>query len=81
MRASESKFKFVQKSPIAFEPEGLERRSLQFLKACSMANRSHNSLTARVTRLGEISPFGLLFKGPGEFLGTNMGCFLGILRV
>jgi hypothetical protein len=31
--------------------------------------------------LGEIWPFGLLFKGPGKCLGTNMVCFLGILTV
>jgi hypothetical protein len=31
--------------------------------------------------LGDILPFGLLFKGPGKFLVKNMGCFLGILRV
>jgi hypothetical protein len=29
----------------------------------------------RVTRLGKILPFGLLSKGPGNFLGTNMVCF------
>jgi hypothetical protein len=29
----------------------------------------------RVTRLGEILPFGLLFIGPGKSLGTNMVCF------
>jgi hypothetical protein len=31
--------------------------------------------------LGENLPFWLLFKGPGEFLGTNMVCLLGSLRV
>ncbi len=31
-------------------------------------------LPFRVTRLGEILPFGLLFKGLGEFLGQNMVC-------
>jgi len=39
------------------------------------------SVLVRVTRLGEILPFELLFKGPGENLGTKMVCFLGILRV
>jgi len=27
-----------------------------------------------VTRLGEFSPFGLLFKGQGELLGQNVVC-------
>jgi hypothetical protein len=35
----------------------------------------------RVTRLGKILPFGLLFKVLGKSLGTNMVYFLGILRV
>jgi hypothetical protein len=26
-------------------------------------------------RLGEVSPFGLLFKGPGKFLGEHMVCY------
>jgi hypothetical protein len=30
------------------------------------------AIVTRVTRLGEILPFELLFKGPGENLGTNM---------
>ncbi len=28
-----------------------------------------------LTRLGEILPFGLLFKGLGDFLGENIVCF------
>jgi hypothetical protein len=35
---------------------------------------------SRVTRFCEISPFGLLFKGPGLILAENRG-FVGILRV
>jgi hypothetical protein len=31
-------------------------------------------LFGRVTRLGKILPFGILFKGPGKFLGENMVC-------
>ncbi len=46
-----------------------------------MAVKSVISLATRGTRLGEILPFGLLFKGPGDFLGTNVVRFLGILRV
>jgi hypothetical protein len=33
------------------------------------------SFMTRVTRLGEILPFGLLFKGLGDFLGENIACF------
>jgi hypothetical protein len=35
---------------------------------------------ARVTRLCEISPFGLLFKSPGLILAENGG-YVGILKV
>jgi hypothetical protein len=34
----------------------------------------------RVTRLGEILPFGLLFKGLGDFLGENIVCFLELKK-
>ncbi len=30
-------------------------------------------LKARAARFGEISPFGLLFKGPGNFFGVGVG--------